>query len=88
MPCAVVDIVVAAAAVPPRLAPPSGQVEVSSKYGTVKSLVQQYLFVPAKHKDCYLTYVCNEVRPLGPIWRAEISREKPRRIRSLSPSAK
>ena len=37
------------------------KVEVSSKYGTVKTLEQQYLFVPAKHKDCYLTYVCNEL---------------------------
>ena len=37
------------------------KVEVSNKYGTVKSLLQQYLFVPAKHKDCYLAYVCNEL---------------------------
>ena len=37
------------------------KVEVSSKYATVKSLLQQYLFVPAKHKDCYLAYVCNEL---------------------------
>ena len=37
------------------------KVEVSSKYGTVKTLQQQYLFVPAKHKDCYLVHVCNEL---------------------------
>ena len=37
------------------------KVEVSNKYGTVKTLVQQYLFIPAKHKDCYLAYVCNEL---------------------------
>ncbi|KAL1530794.1 hypothetical protein AB1Y20_001690 [Prymnesium parvum] len=37
------------------------KVEVSSKYATVKQLIQQYMFVPAKHKDCYLTYVCNEL---------------------------
>ena len=37
------------------------KVEVSSKYQTVKTLVQQYLFIPAKHKDCYLAYVCNEL---------------------------
>jgi ATP-dependent RNA helicase DDX47/RRP3 len=37
------------------------KVEVSSKYGTVKTLLQQYLFVPAKHKDCFLTFVCNEL---------------------------
>ena len=37
------------------------RVEVSSKYGTVKALVQQYLFLPAKHKDAYLAYVLNEL---------------------------
>ena len=37
------------------------KVEVSSKYQTVRTLLQQYLFVPAKHKDCYLAYVCNEL---------------------------
>jgi len=37
------------------------KVEVSSKYATVKQLIQQYVFVPAKHKDCYLAYVCNEL---------------------------
>ena len=31
------------------------------RYQTVKSLIQQYMFVPAKHKDCYLTYICNEL---------------------------
>ena len=28
------------------------KVEVASKYSTVKSLKQNYLFVPAKHKEC------------------------------------
>ncbi|CAI7890251.1 unnamed protein product, partial [Closterium sp. NIES-53] len=37
------------------------KVEVSSKYSTVDTLRQQYLFVPAKHKDCYLVYVLNEL---------------------------
>ena len=37
------------------------KVEVSSKYGTAKNLKQQYSFLPAKHKDCYLVYVCNEL---------------------------
>ena len=37
------------------------KVEVSSKYGTTKNLKQQYSFLPAKHKDCYLVYVCNEL---------------------------
>lgn len=36
------------------------KVEVSHKFQTVKTLVQQYLFIPAKHKDCYLAYVLNE----------------------------
>ena len=36
------------------------KVEVSHKFATPKSLVQQYCFVPAKHKDCYLAYVLNE----------------------------
>lgn len=37
------------------------KVEVSSKYSTVETLRQQYLFVPAKHKDCYLTFSLNEL---------------------------
>jgi len=37
------------------------KVEVSRKYQTVKGLIQQYLFFPAKHKDCYLAYVLNEL---------------------------
>ena len=37
------------------------QVEVSSKYSTVDTLRQQYLFVPAKHKDAYLAFVMNEL---------------------------
>lgn len=36
------------------------QVEVTHKFATPKTLVQQYLFIPAKHKDCYLAYVLNE----------------------------
>lgn len=36
------------------------RVEVSSKYQTVHSLVQQYCFIPAKYKDCYLAFVLNE----------------------------
>ena len=37
------------------------QVEVASKYSTVDTLRQQYLFVPAKYKDCYLAFVLNEL---------------------------
>lgn len=29
----------------------------AAKYSTVDTLRQQYLFIPAKYKDCYLTYV-------------------------------
>ena len=36
------------------------KVEVSHKFSTPKTLVQQYLFIPAKYKDCYLAYVLNE----------------------------
>ena len=37
------------------------QVEVASKYSTVDTLRQQYLFVPAKYKDCYLAFILNEL---------------------------
>ncbi|CAG8673809.1 344_t:CDS:2 [Rhizophagus irregularis] len=37
------------------------KVEVSSKYSTVSTLLQYYLFFPLKHKDCYLVYLCNEL---------------------------
>jgi ATP-dependent RNA helicase DDX47/RRP3 len=37
------------------------KVEVASKYSTVDTLRQQYLFVPAKYKDCYLTFILNEL---------------------------
>eukprot|EP00698_Gefionella_okellyi_P002879 TRINITY_DN12744_c0_g1_i1.p1 TRINITY_DN12744_c0_g1~~TRINITY_DN12744_c0_g1_i1.p1 ORF type:complete len:462 (+),score=91.02 TRINITY_DN12744_c0_g1_i1:58-1386(+) len=36
-------------------------VEVSTKYATVDTLIQQYVFVPAKYKDCYLTFILNEL---------------------------
>lgn len=37
------------------------KVEVASKYSTVDTLLQHYLLVPAKFKDCYLAYVLNEL---------------------------
>ncbi|KAL5061978.1 hypothetical protein RYX36_023715 [Vicia faba] len=37
------------------------KIEVSSKYSTVDTLKQQYLLVPAKHKDCYLVYILTEM---------------------------
>jgi ATP-dependent RNA helicase DDX47/RRP3 len=36
------------------------KVEVSDKYATVDTLVQHFLFVPDKHKDCYLAYLLTE----------------------------
>lgn len=36
------------------------KVEVSTKFSTPKKLLQSYLFIPAKYKDCYLTYLINE----------------------------
>lgn len=38
------------------------KLQVSSKYQTVSTLIQQYLFIPAKYKECYLAYVMNEFR--------------------------
>lgn len=37
------------------------QVEVAHKYSTADTLRQQYLFVPAKYKDCYLAFILNEL---------------------------
>eukprot|EP01034_Spumella_vulgaris_P027537 gene27537-34269_t len=38
------------------------KVEVSNKFQTPKTLVQQYLFIPAKWKDCYLAYLLDEFK--------------------------
>jgi len=38
------------------------RIEVSLKFQTPKTLVQQYLFMPAKWKDCYLVYLINEFK--------------------------
>lgn len=37
------------------------KVEVSKKYQTAAGLKQQYVFIPAKHKDIYLCYILNEL---------------------------
>lgn len=37
------------------------KVEVSSKYSTVDTLLQYYIFLPAKLKDCYWIYLLNEL---------------------------
>eukprot|EP00898_Chlorokybus_atmophyticus_P000148 jgi/Chlat1/1133/Chrsp111S01608 len=37
------------------------KVEVSTKYQTVDTLRQNYIFCPAKFKDCYTVYVLNEM---------------------------
>lgn len=36
------------------------RVEVSDKYTTVDTLVQHYLFIPEKYKDCYLVFLITE----------------------------
>jgi ATP-dependent RNA helicase DDX47/RRP3 len=36
--------------------------EVSSKFQTPRTLVQQYLFIPSKWKDCYLAYLLDEYK--------------------------
>ena len=36
------------------------RVEVSSKYSTVSTLIQRFLFIPFMHKDTYLVYLINE----------------------------
>jgi ATP-dependent RNA helicase DDX47/RRP3 len=36
------------------------KIQVSTKFQTPKQLLQSYLFIPAKYKDCYLTYLINE----------------------------
>lgn len=33
------------------------KIEVNTKYQTVETLVQNYVFMPAKHKDTYLVYL-------------------------------
>jgi ATP-dependent RNA helicase DDX47/RRP3 len=38
------------------------RVEISNKFQTPKTLVQQYLFIPAKYKDCYLAYILDEFK--------------------------
>ncbi|KAI8640188.1 P-loop containing nucleoside triphosphate hydrolase protein [Parasitella parasitica] len=37
------------------------KVEVATKYSTVKTLLQYYLFFPLKHKDCYMVHLLNEL---------------------------
>lgn len=37
------------------------KIEVAHKYSTVDTLRQQYCFIPAKYKDCYLAFVLNEL---------------------------
>uniref|UniRef100_A0A1J3CDR2 DEAD-box ATP-dependent RNA helicase 10 n=1 Tax=Noccaea caerulescens TaxID=107243 RepID=A0A1J3CDR2_NOCCA len=37
------------------------KIEAASKYSTVDTLKQQYRFVPAKYKECYLVYILSEM---------------------------
>ena len=41
------------------------KIEVSHVYQTVSTLLQQYIFVPAKFKDCYLAYIMSEFEGQG-----------------------
>ena len=50
----------AAAGGEPRPAAADGEGEGSAKFVMPQGLVQQYLFLPAKHKDCYLVHTLNE----------------------------
>jgi ATP-dependent RNA helicase DDX47/RRP3 len=36
------------------------KVEVNTKFSTPDQLLQSYLFIPAKYKDCYLTWLIHE----------------------------
>ena len=36
------------------------KIQVATKYSTVDTLDQTYLFIPAKYKDCYLAWVLNQ----------------------------
>ncbi|KNC79415.1 ATP-dependent RNA helicase DDX47 [Sphaeroforma arctica JP610] len=36
------------------------KIEVSKKYQTVEKLIQYYMFIPSKFKDCYLAWLLNE----------------------------
>ncbi|EFA78288.1 putative RNA helicase [Heterostelium album PN500] len=37
------------------------KIQVATKYSTVDTLQQEYIFIPYKHKECYLTYILNEL---------------------------
>ncbi|KAJ6837554.1 DEAD-box ATP-dependent RNA helicase 10 [Iris pallida] len=37
------------------------KIETSTKYSTVDTVKEQYCFVPAKYKDCYLVYILTEM---------------------------
>ncbi|EPZ33714.1 putative ATP-dependent RNA helicase DDX47-like protein [Rozella allomycis CSF55] len=37
------------------------KVEINTKYSTVDTLLQYYMFIPAKRKDCNLVYLLNEM---------------------------
>ena len=36
------------------------KVEINTKYKTVDTLVQNYIFIPAKHKEVYLVYLLTQ----------------------------
>ena len=38
------------------------KIELAHKYQTVAKLDQHYIFIPAKHKDCYLVYLLYKMK--------------------------
>lgn len=38
------------------------KVEAANKFQTPKTLLQQYLFIPSKWKDCYLAYIIDDIK--------------------------
>ena len=40
------------------------KIELAHKYQTVAKLDQHYIFIPAKHKDCYLVYLLYSMKKL------------------------
>lgn len=37
------------------------KVQITAKYSTVDTLMQYYMFIPLKYKDCYLVFLLNEI---------------------------
>lgn len=64
------------------------RVEVASKYSTVDTLRQQYLFIPAKYKDCYLAYVLTGGRGCFVVLAVPAVPFHPRKVQGLLPGVR